>query len=248
MQILISTVCMEYCYVPSNPHRYFPSSPAYWTETFCLVASDLSSVPSVDDWNDDIYEMVRSYHHAYTRIRGIKWRVVQGEPGGSFTNIVNQGLFKWRKSTPTTYEKGNSDLGLLFPGTTYPNTLPTPPCIALRLRYELDSYPNGRFVYHYIRNVSYRLVYSFAGGNTGTNRERTHLPYVGLRHEAESCWYDWHLIDPNKIAPLFTGINGYYQCKFGKRKPGYWFSLVTDWIEPIQVQSSRFFTRRTDPF
>lgn len=228
---LMYEVCFvfEYCLVSSS-NTMFPSSFAQWNET--LYVDTLGT--SVSTVLGSLYEYVRSYNVAYTRIRGILFSELTRGVDGWDRGFTNR--YRWQATRPTVYTPLDAANGKMYNASvSFPNNPVLPLSTALRLRLVLSPPISGRQMFKYIRSLPCQynrdLRYSLA---------RAHLPFFALDSETLATYNSLHKASLTDSSVLNSG--SFHIVALGKRNGSLWSSRVIGYESPHLTTTSRSFT------
>lgn len=218
----------EYCLV-SVSNSMFPSSFAQWNET--IYVDTLNS--SVGDVLEHVYQYVRSYHTAYSRIRGVIYAPLSAIGGNWVKGSALK--YRWLATRPSVYTALDASNGKMYSSaSSNPNNLVLPLSNALRLRLILSPSISGRHMYKYIRNIPFQyhqdLRYS---------QVRTHLPYFALDTDTLSKYNTYH--KSALTNPAVLNNPDYHIIALGNRRSTLWYSRVIGYEAPHLTTTSRSF-------
>lgn len=220
----------EYCLVSSSK-IYFPSNFAQWNESLYVDTrgTDVTTVL------EEIYQYVRSYHTAYSRIRGVLYcPLVSASSNKWVKGTVLK--YRWLDTRPTDYVPMDVSNGIMFnTPVSNPNNTVLPLCLALRLRLVLSPPIAGRKMYKYIRNLPFQY-----NQDIRTDTSRTHLPFFALDSTTLQRYNTFHKTALTNSSVLNS--SRYHLVALGRRNNQLWASRIVGYESPHLTTTSRSFT------
>lgn len=166
----------------ATPVSYWPAGYSRWGTRYTFFHQNLEErVPIAER----IYQRERRSNTAYVDMEAMHILTdTDWEPGEEAPTWINElWLYDRRGRRYSSYTPQSAWKGMLFnTNPTYPNTMPLPPCLSMRVQRETDC-PAGRrfFIYHRALQMHW-----FFGLFRAETKYRNMLPYFNAPGELEN--------------------------------------------------------------